>query len=222
MHNYHKAGQLEDCLNEGQGTELFIVEGESAAKALCRVRSPRWQAILPMQGKPMNATKASEHELRNNAQFAALLQTLGTDLGQSFDASKCRYERIILLFDPDADGIHARTLMLLFFHEWMKPLLDAGRIYDARAPRWRIESPDFERPKFLSTDEQFQQIKKQLDEAGTPFQQKRYRGLGSIEADTLATFCTDKQTRHLTQLKSQDAQSAIAFFENLRRIMNPE
>ena len=221
MHNYHKPGQLEDCYEEGQGTELLIVEGESAAKALCRVRSPRWQAILPMQGKPMNATKATESELRNNAQFAALLQAMGTDIGETFAASKCRYERIILLFDPDADGIHGRILLLMFFHHWMKPLLDEGCLFDVRAPRWRITSPHFDDSKFLSTDEQFAQLKSELNASGTPFESQRFRGLGSIDAETLARFCTDVETRRLEPLRSADAEAAIAFFEQMRTIMNP-
>lgn len=222
MRNYHKPGKLEDCYDDGQGTELFIVEGDSASKALCRVRSPRWQAVLPMQGKPMNATKASEKDLRNNVQFAALLEALGTGLGDTFDASKCRYERIILLYDPDADGIHGRTLLLLFFHEWMKPLLDSGRVYDARVPRWRIDSPKFQHPKFLSTDEQLHELKQQLDSDGVSFQPKRFRGIGSVDADTLAMFCTDEETRTLSQLNSGDAESALAFFEQLRSIMEPK
>lgn len=223
MPDYHIGGKLDDCEQHGPGSELFIVEGDSAARALSRVRSIQSQAVLPMQGKPMNATKASENALGNNVQFAALMDAMGMQIGDEFDLSKSRYERIILLFDPDADGIHGRTLMLLFFHKWMKPLLDAGRIYDARVPRWQINSPHLEQPKFASTDEGLQTLRGKLHEAGIDdFQATRFRGIGSVGADTLARFCTDKETRHLYPLKSTDAEMALQIFAELRNLTRPQ
>lgn len=225
MNNYHKAGKLADCseLGNDSDSELFIVEGDSAAKALLRVRSPRWQAVLPMQGKPMNATKHGEYAVENNVQFAALISALGTQIGDEFDISKIRYQRIILLFDPDADGIHGRTLLLLFFHKWMKPLLDNGRVYDARVPRWRIDSEKCESPQFASTDEQFNQLKRQLESAGVDdLRATRFRGIGSVGGETLLRCCIDPETRELGRLRSENAEAAIRMFEQLRSIMNPE
>ena len=220
MSDYHIGGKLDDCECHGAGSELFIVEGDSAARAVSRLRSPQWQAVLPMQGKPMNATKASQRELIRNAQFAALLHALGTRIGDGFQLTDIRYNRIILLFDPDADGIHARTLMLLFFHRWMKPLLDAGRIFDARVPRWEINSSSLDGPVFASTDEQFQKLRVRLsDEGVTDLQTTRFRGIGSVGADTLARFCVDPETRGLTQVRAEDAEAAMQIFEQLRNFM---
>jgi len=234
MPKYHEPGKLHDCAEHGSNSdsELFVVEGNSAERGLSRVRDVRWHAVLPIQGKPMNATKAGELELEKNVQFAALMKAMGTQIGDQFDLSKIRYQRIILLFDPDADGIHGRTLLLLFFHKWMKPLLDAGRIFDARVPRWQINyqqsdssatgAPKERRTIFASTDEQFQQLKRDLESQGiSDIQQTRFRGIGSVGQDTLAHFCTNPDTRTLSVLRSEDAEDAIRFFEELRNIMHP-
>ena len=222
MTDYHIGGKLDDCEKHGSGSELFIVEGDSAARAVSRVRSSQWQAVLPMQGKPMNATKAREDALESNVQFAALMTAMGMQIGDEFDLSKARYERIVLLFDPDADGIHSRTLMLLFFHKWMRPLLDAGRIFDARVPRWQVDCDRLDGPKFASTDEGMQNIRQQLTAAGIEnFKTTRFRGIGSVGADTLARFCTNKETRQLYQLSAADADTALQIFAELRNITRP-
>ena len=106
MTDYHIGGKLDDCERHGceSDSELFVVEGDSAARAVSRVRSTESQAVLPMQGKPMNATRASEEALNNNAQYAALTEALGLRIGSEFYLSNVRYERIILLFDPTPMG----------------------------------------------------------------------------------------------------------------------
>jgi DNA gyrase subunit B len=221
MSDYHIGGKLDDCERHGpqSDSELFVVEGDSAARAVSRVRSLQSQAVLPMQGKPMNAIKASEQALKNNAQYAALMAALGIRIGSEFNLLSSRYERIILLFDPDADGIHARTLMLLFFHKWMKPLLDAGRIYDVHVPRWEINSDHLEGSRFASTDEQFRRIRQQLTNDGVEnFNTTLFRGIGSVGADTLTRFCVDPETRTLFRLRSKDAESAIRIFAELRQL----
>lgn len=219
MKNHHRPGVLEDCIDHGKGTELLIVEGESAAKSLCRVRDVRWQAVLPMQGKPLNATKADEKAIRSNPQFAILLESLGTDIGAQFELDACRYERIILLFDPDADGIHARTLMLLFFDQWMRPLLDAGRIFDLRIPRFRVTSSEWHGSKFLYADEDIDGWKQQMEVSGVPFQMHHHRGVGSVDQATLESLCIDPAKRQLQILSTSDAKAAIAFFDQLRNII---
>lgn len=223
MTRYHIGGKLDDCEGHGPGSELFVVEGDSAARAVSRVRSAAFQAVLPMQGKPMNATKSSAEALRGNVQYVALMDALGLQIGDQFDLSKTRYERVILLFDPDADGIHARTLMLLFFHQWMKPLLDAGRIFDARVPRWQIESDQLDGPQFASTDEQFQVVRQNVVDRGIEdFKVTRFRGVGSVGADTLFQFCMSTETRQLYRLQSSDAEAAIQIFEELRNLTRPK
>jgi DNA gyrase subunit B len=156
-------------------------------------------------------------------QFAALMDAMGTQIGDEFDLSKIRYQRIILLFDPDADGIHGRTLLLLFFHKWMKPLLDSGRIFDVQVPCWKLDSKKLDSPKFASTDEQFQELKTRLESEGIDdLKTTRFRGIGRVGEDTLSNFCTNPETRHLSLLPSEDAEDAIRFFEQLRSIMHPD
>ncbi len=126
--------KLEDCTGNGAGTELFIVEGDSAASIVCRVRDERFQAVLPMQGKPLNAYRATPKKVVTNPWFAALTDAIGTGIGDDFALKKIRFARIVLLMDPDADGIHCGALLLMFFYRWMRPLLEAGHIAMARAP----------------------------------------------------------------------------------------
>lgn len=151
------------------------------------------------------------------------MSALGTQIGDEFDLAKIRYRRIILLFDPDADGIHGRTLLLLFFHKWMKPLLDAGRIFDARVPRWRIDSGKCDSPQFAATDEQFHQLKRELQVAGVDdVRATHFRSIGSVGEETLCRCCIDPETRELGRLRSEHAEAANRMFAELRNIMNPD
>jgi hypothetical protein len=108
-------GPLADCQFHGAGAELFVVEGESAAAAVCGGRDPTRQAVLPMQGKPLNALKATEKKVAANPLFAALAAALGSGWGEALDLQKLRYTKVLLLMDPDADGIHCGLLLLSFF-----------------------------------------------------------------------------------------------------------
>jgi len=114
------------------GSELIIAEGDSAGEYVRAHCDGRWQAVLAMQGKPMNAIKASKSRVKKNEQLLALHDAIGAGWGDEFALSERRYERLILMFDPDADGIHSRALTLLFLYGWMRPLLDAGVVYTAR------------------------------------------------------------------------------------------
>jgi DNA gyrase subunit B/topoisomerase-4 subunit B len=220
----YSAPKLIDCENAGSPespTELFIVEGDSAARTLTRVRDSTFQAILPMQGKPMNATKARLEDLQKNIQFAALIKALGVDLTAAMDRPsellKLRYQKIILLFDPDADGIHGRTLMLLFFYRWLRPLLDAGHIYDAHAPQWEITGTGLNQAVYAATPEYLKQVRSYLADQGiTKIITKRFRGLGSVDVGILKSRCVDPETRTLTPLSAAYADQAIAIFEQMR------
>lgn len=114
---YRQPIKLADCEvhGVGSGSELFIVEGDSAASAVDRVRDSRGQAVLPVQGKPLNAVKAGESAVRANPFLGATIDAMGVDIGDKFLLANCRYDRVLLLCDPDADGIHCATLLLLFF-----------------------------------------------------------------------------------------------------------
>ena len=217
------APKLIDCSHRGgdaeRPTELFVVEGDSAASSINRVRDASFQAILPMQGKPMNAVKADLDDLKNNIQFAALFDSLGVDLANANREEDIRYENIILLFDPDADGIHARTLMLLFFHKWMRWWLDAGRIFDVHAPQWEIASPALPQPVYAATPNHLRRVRKHLREKGvTELKTRRFRGIGSVDGPLLKRRCVDPATRELTRLTAAHAEGAMEVFRNLRSV----
>ena len=210
--------KLVDCDCHGTGSELYIVEGDSAARTLVRVRNPVTQAIIPMQGKPMNGLNASANDLHGNAQFGALLDTLQVDLLNPNRAVEIPYEKIILLFDPDADGIHGRTLMLLFFYRWLRKTLDDGRVFDSHAPQWMITSPSMSNNAYASTPEHLTKVREYLQKSGvTDLKTKRFRGLGSIDAAILNSRCVDPETRKLSVLTADHAENAMTLFENLRR-----
>jgi len=209
--------KLEDCTIHGNGSELLIVEGDSASRAIKRVRFHQWQAILPMQGKPMNATKASLVAIKDNIEFAALLASLGIELGDDLDLNQIRYEHIVLLFDPDADGIHGRTLMLLFFYHCLRPLLDAGRIFDTHAPLWAVSAADLDHPLYAFSDDHLKRIRQALAEQGVvPLDTRRFRGLGNVDGIALRGLCLDPKSRRLQQLTADDAENAIALFAKMR------
>lgn len=220
--------KLRDSYTHGEGSELFIVEGESAALALDRIRNRDAQAILPMQGKPMNAMKASIDDIVDNVQFAALLAALGlTDAAKAasnegkdcdgIEAKAFRYERIVLLFDPDADGIHSRTLVLLFFYRWLRPLLEAGKVAAAYPPLWRVTAKGLADPIFAYTQSHLDRIRTHLDKKGVADAKvKRYRGLGNHRGETILRMCVDPATRQLTTLAVADAESALEMFERMR------
>ena len=213
------APKLEDCSQHGSGSELFIVEGDSAARTVNRIRNPASQAVFPMQGKPMNATKADLDDLLENAQFAALEKSLGIDLYEPLDLDRLRYGKIILLFDPDADGIHARTLMLFFFYKWLRPLLDAGHVFDTHAPQWEITSERLKTAVYADTEWHFAKIKKQLESRGvSDIKIKRYRGLASVDDKVLYRQCVDASTRELLVLSAENAEAALELFEQMRQM----
>ena len=258
--------KLRDSHSHGTGTELFVVEGDSAA--LDRVRNRTSQAILPMQGKPMNTTKANIKDVVENVQFAALLATLGltdavregkqeplrhavedggkprTKQSVSNDATNnqvvqaMRYERVVLLFDPDADGIHSRTLVLLFFFRWLRPVLDEGKVMAAYPPLWKVTTEEMDEPLFAYTRRQLDQIRRRLADQQLADQQladqqlanqhrahedvtdikvKRYRGLSNHRGETILRLCVDPATRNLVTLTSKDAEDALKVFAQMKR-----
>lgn len=211
--------KLADCAQHGLGSELFIVEGDSAARTLVRVRNPQNQAVLPMQGKPMNALKADASDLHENVQFGILLDAMRVDLHQPARPVEIPYDRIILLFDPDADGIHARTLMMFFFYRWLRKTLDDGRVFDAHAPQWVVTSDKMANAAFASTPQHLKKIRAYLKEQGiTGVKTKRFRGLGSVDVDILKTQCVDPETRKLTVLTAEHAENALTVFEDFRSL----
>ncbi len=205
--------KLIDSTQHGAGTELFIVEGDSAAGAVASVRDGQTQAVLPMRGKPLNAVKAGHDKTRAFPLYVALLNALGCGYGEACDASKARYERIVLLMDPDADGIHCGALMLMFCYRGLLPLLESGRVLLALAPMASVSSASVDQPLLPHTDAEFRSLLKQFSERGiTDVQTTRYRGLAGIDLPTLAHTCLHPSTRRTRVLTPADAQEAIAVF----------
>jgi DNA gyrase subunit B/topoisomerase-4 subunit B len=211
--NLARTPRLEDCAvhGPGSGAELFVVEGDSAASAVAAARDARHQAVLPMQGKPMNATRAPAAKVAAYPLFARLVAALDAGFDVDFAPERRRYERIVLLFDPDADGIHAGALMLLFFHRWMRPLLASGHVIAVRPPLGEVRHGDATgaSQRTLAYDEgRFRALC--AAHAGAPgYLALRYRGLGSIGPAELATHCIAPATRNAAPLGERDAALAL-------------
>jgi DNA gyrase subunit B len=203
--------KLADCKQHGPGAELYIVEGDSASSTVAQLRDERFQAVLPMQGKPLNAMKATLSKVGANPWFAALIDAVGADYGEHFELPNVAYEKIILLMDPDADGIHCGALLLMFFQRFMQPLLKSGRIALARAPMATIQHGK-ESIHVRSEQEQRAEIERLRQEGVTNFEIVRYRGLAGMNMEVLAATCIHPGTRSLAALGIADAEAATAVF----------
>lgn len=133
-------------IGRGSGAELILVEGDSAGKAVVRARDPRTQAVLALQGKPLNAARAKRAKVAANAHYRAIIDCLGAGFDPDVAPYRAHYDRVVLLFDPDADGIHAGALTLLFFATWMRAVLEAGMLLSVRAPIVTLEHERLSEP----------------------------------------------------------------------------
>jgi DNA gyrase subunit B len=163
-----------------------------------------------MQGKPLNASKADQKKVSGYALFAALIDAMGTGMGDAFDTKKLRYERVLLLMDPDADGVHCGVLMLMFFYRWMRPLLDAGGVSMVRAPVGEAKDDENGNRVFAYTDAEFQVFAQEHRTRGATV--LRYRGLAGINVETLAALCVAPATRRASVISEADAKAAIDVF----------
>ncbi|QDT09784.1 toprim domain-containing protein [Planctomycetes bacterium K23_9] len=214
MNFYPKPAKLHECFLAGPGNdaELFLVEGDSASKSVARARDSKNQAVLPMQGKPMNAAKASKNSVAKNNLYQNLIACLGAGWDDTFDLDAVRYQRVILLFDPDADGIHCGALMLMFFYRWMRPLLEADRLSVVRPPLYQITSADYRDTIYAYSGDHFKQVQTALKAKNIIYQSQRYRGLASMGEQTLLQTCLEPDSRHIYPLGRKDAEAAIAAF----------
>ena len=207
--------KLTDSRRHGAGTELFIVEGDSAASTVAALRDGQFQAVLPMQGKPLNAIKASAEKVAAYPLFKALNESLGIDHSRPtadlFVWDDLRFERLVLLFDPDADGIHSGALMLMFVYQYLRPLLDQGRVLMIHAP-WVQISLAGQQPLYAYSEAQALALTQQLRAQGKTPQVVRYRGLSGIDRAILMQTCIDPATRNARVMTEQDALAAIEIF----------
>jgi DNA gyrase subunit B/topoisomerase-4 subunit B len=208
--------KLIDCAVATRSTddsyrELFLVEGDSASRAVARVRNDRFQAVLPMQGKPMNATKSSDAAVRRNQWYAALIEALGVGW-HAEELAELRYDRVLFLFDPDADGIHCGALMLMFFDVYLRPLLDAKRVSLIKPPLFEIRAADYSETLHAYSEDHLHQVELALKKQGIDHHHLRYRGLASLSEETLRETCVDPDSRTAYLMQHADAQAARSIF----------
>ena len=213
--------KLVDCRSADDRSELFIVEGDSALGTAKLARDSEFQALLPIRGKILNVQKSSLADMLKNTECAAIIQVLGAGSGSTFDLDSARYQRVILMADADVDGAHIRTLLLTLFHRYMRPMLEAGRVFAAVPPLHRIEltSPRKGQPKYSYTysDSELRRTLLELENKGQRWKDpvQRYKGLGEMDAGQLAETTMDPRHRILRRIKIEDAKAATDVFSLL-------
>ncbi|MED5397608.1 MAG: ATP-binding protein [Actinomycetota bacterium] len=211
--------KLADCRTHGPDSELIIVEGDSAAGPAKAGRNAEYMAILPLRGKVVNAGKATLKQVLDNAEAQALFTAVGAGSGRDFDLESARYGRIVILCDADVDGSHIRCLLLTLIHEYMRPLLEAGRVYAAQPPLYTCRVGDTIHRAF--SDEERDEIVKVLAKGGRKpenLKWNRFKGLGEMNVEELAECALDPETRILRQLtmtEGREAKKAADLFDVL-------
>jgi DNA gyrase subunit B len=206
-------GKLADCSSKDPvKSELYIVEGNSAGGSAKNGRDRETQAILPLRGKILNVQKAQLKKIFANTEIGNLIIAIGAGILPEFDVNKARYHKVVIRTDADVDGSHIRILLLTFFFRYMRPLIEAGYVYIAQPPLYKVEY--HQKAYYAYNDGQLTQIKKQLNlPEGYPFQ--RYKGLGEMDAEQLWETTMDPKARKMLRVALQDAIEADSVFDAL-------
>ena len=203
-------GKLADCSKKkADDTELYIVEGDSAGGTAKQARNKEFQAILPLRGKILNVEKSNPIRVFSNEQISNLITASGVSIGDTFDITKLRYAKIIIMTDADVDGSHIKTLLLTFFFRFMKELVEQGKIYVAVPPLYRIRK---RKDHYVYSDAELEKVKKELGENANVL---RFKGLGEMNDEQLWDTTMNPKTRVLKKITIEDAVAADDVFSRL-------
>lgn len=205
-------GKLTDCVSKDPETsELYLVEGDSAGGSAKGGRDPQHQAILPLRGKIINVEKARLEKILSNEEIRAIITACGTGIGNEFDLSKARYHKVVIMTDADHDGSHIRILLLTLFYRFMRPLLDAGYVYIAQPPLYKISKGKSIR--YVYSDAELEKALEEIGRQGVGLQ--RYKGLGEMNPDQLWETTMDPESRTLLKVELEDAIDADMILSTL-------
>lgn len=211
--------KLSDCRsNDFEKSELFIIEGDSAGGTVKAARDAEFQALMPIRGKILNTMRASEKQMLENAECAAIIAAMGAGSGKSFNIDNIRYGKFIVLADADVDGAHIRCLLLTLCYKYMRPLLEEGRVYAAVPPLYRITPVGSSEHIYCYSDIEKDEAVAKIAKAGRKLRDdsiQRYKGLGEMDANQLAETTMDKAQRKLRRMTVADGAYAEETFNML-------